>query len=329
MRTAAALVDLSTRVGSVSLPNPVMCASGTAGHADELAPYVDLGALGAVVVKSLAAYPWPGNPGQRIVSGTGGMLNSVGLQGPGIQAWLAEDLPGLLATGARVVASIWGHTVADYARAAEMLAPAPAGVVAVEVNVSCPNLEDRVGGPGLGGPGLGGPADRGRSRMFAQSAAATAEVIVATAACGRPRWAKLSPNVVDIAEIAAAALGAGAEAVTLVNTLAGLSIDPETRVPRLGGGGGGLSGPALHPVAVRAVFDCRAALPEAAIIGVGGISAGDDAVEMLMAGASAFQVGSATFADPRAAAKISAEVARWCRAHGVASLKELIGAAHR
>ncbi len=294
----------------MGLPNPVMCASGTAGHGDELAAYMDLGALGAVVVKSLAAYPWAGNPAPRITSGTGGMLNSVGLQGPGVQAWLVQDLPGLLATGARVVASIWGHTVGDYARAAAMLASAPAGVVAVEVNVSCPNLEDH-------------------RRMFAHSAAATAEVIAVTEACGRPRWAKLSPNVADIASIAAAALGAGAEAVTLVNTLAGQVIDPETRAPRLAGGGGGLSGPALHPVAVRAVFDVRAALGDVAIVGVGGIGSGTDALEMLMAGASAIQVGSATFADPRAPERVSAEMARWCRGHGVSALSELIGAAHR
>lgn len=301
---------MTTRVGSLLLPNPVMCASGTAGHGAELGAYVDLGAIGAVVVKSLAAYAWAGNPAPRVVAAGGGMLNSVGLQGPGVEAWLEKDLPGLLATGARVVASIWGHTVDDYARAAALLAPAPAGVVAVEVNVSCPNLADH-------------------RRMFAHSAAATAEVIAATAACGRPRWAKLSPNVSDIVPIAAAALGAGAEAVTLVNTLSGLAIDPETRGLRLGGGGGGLSGSALHPVAVRAVFDCRARLRDAPIIGVGGISTGADAVEMMMAGANAVQVGTATFADPRAPGRVAAEVAQWCARHGVAELGEVIGAAHR
>lgn len=309
MRPGRGVPDLTVRIGSLVLPNPVMCASGTAGHGDELGAYLDLGALGAVVVKSLAAYAWAGNPAPRMVAATGGMLNSVGLQGPGVEAWLERDLPGLLATGARVVASLWGRTVGDYARAAAMLASAPAGVVAVEVNVSCPNLEDR-------------------RRMFAHSPGATAEVIDATSPCGRPRWAKLSPNVTDIVEVAAAALGAGAEAVTLVNTLAGLAIDPETRSARLGGGGGGLSGPALHSVAVRAVFDCRAALPDAAIIGVGGISTGTDAVEMIMAGANAVQVGTATFADPRAPARVAAEVGRWCRDHGVATVAELVGAAH-
>jgi dihydroorotate dehydrogenase (NAD+) catalytic subunit len=279
---------------------------------------MDLSLLGAVVVKSLAAFAWAGNPAPRVVGVAGGMLNSVGLQGPGVEAWMELDLAGLLATGARVVASIWGRTPDEYAAAAAMLAGAPAGVVAVEVNVSCPNLS----GPGL----LDGRASDGHL-MFAHSAAATAEVVEAAAACGRPRWAKLSPNVADITEIAGAALGAGAEALTLVNTSPGLAIDLERRAPRLGAGGGGLSGPALHPVAVRAVFDCRSAFHDAGIVGVGGVTSGVEALELVMAGANAVQVGTATFADPRAAAKVSAEVASWCARHQVSSLSELVGAA--
>ncbi|MGH9062518.1 MAG: dihydroorotate dehydrogenase, partial [Acidimicrobiales bacterium] len=301
--------DLRTTVGSVVLPNPVMTASGTSGHGAELAAYLDLGALGAVVAKSLSAGPWPGNPAPRVVATTGGMLNSVGLQGPGVEAWLERDLPELVATGARVVASIWGGRVEDYAKAAAMLAEAPPAVVAVEVNVSCPNLEDR-------------------RRMFAHSPTAVAEAVAAAGACMRPRWAKLSPNVADIAEIAEAALSAGAEALTLVNTLLGLSIDPLTRRPRLGAGGGGLSGPAVHPVAVRAVFDCRAAFPGVPIVGVGGVATGADAVELLLAGASAVQVGTATFADPRAPGRVLDELSRWCLRHGVERLSELVGAAH-
>ncbi|HMC43213.1 MAG TPA: dihydroorotate dehydrogenase [Acidimicrobiales bacterium] len=296
-------------MGSVQLPNPVMTASGTAGHGAELAAFVDLAELGAVVVKSLAAEPWPGNPAPRLHEVAGGMLNSVGLQGPGIEAWMESELPALRAAGARVVASIWGTTVEAYAKAASMLAGAPPEVVAVEVNVSCPNLEDRL-------------------RMFAHSATATAEAVAASAACNRPRWAKLSPNVTDVTEIASAALSAGAEALALVNTVMGLAIDAETRRPVLGAGGGGLSGPAIRPVAVRAVYDCRAAFPEAAIVGVGGVSRGVHAMEFLLAGANAVQVGTATFADPRAPARVLVELREWCARHGVERVDELIGAAH-
>jgi len=301
-------VDLRTRVGGVALPNPVMTASGTAGHGTELAPYLDLGALGAVVVKSLAAFPWAGNPAPRLHPTAAGMLNSVGLQGPGLAAWRAHELPALEATGARVVVSIWGRTVDEYAAAAALLADAPACVVAVEVNVSCPNTEEQ-------------------GRMFAQSPAATRAVLEATAACRRPRWAKLTAAVTDVVEIAAAARDGGADAVTLVNTLLGMAIDPETRRRRLGGGGGGLSGPAMHPVAVRAVWDVHAALPDLPIVGVGGVTSAPDAVELLLAGASAVQVGTATFADPRAPATVLAGLEHWCRRHGVA-VTELVGAAH-
>ncbi len=303
------MVDLSTKVGSLSLPNPIMTASGTSGHGAELAPYVELGSLGAVVVKSLSAEPYPGNPAPRVHGTAAGMLNSVGLQGPGVESWLERDLPPLLETGARVVASIWGRRVDDFAKAATMLAQAPSQVVAIEVNVSCPNLEDR-------------------SRMFAHSETATAEVVSASAAGGRPLWVKLSPNVTDVREIAGAALAAGAESLTLVNTVLGLAIDPETRAPRLGAGGGGLSGPAMHPIAVRAVHDCRAAFPAASIVGVGGVTRGTDAIELVLAGAAGVQVGTATFADPRAPARVLSEVARWCQEHQVPRITELIGAAH-
>jgi dihydroorotate dehydrogenase (NAD+) catalytic subunit len=286
-----------------------MTASGTSGHGAELAPYVELGSLGAVVVKSLSAEPYPGNPAPRVHGTTAGMLNSVGLQGPGVESWLERDLPPLLETGASVVASIWGQRVDDFAKAATMLAQAPPEVMAIEVNVSCPNLEDR-------------------RRMFAHSPTATAEAVSASAAGGRPRWVKLSPNVADLCEIAGAALDAGAESLTLVNTVLGLAIDPETRAPRLGAGGGGLSGPAIHPIAVRAVHDCRVAFPAASIVGVGGVTRGTDAIELVLAGAAAVQVGTATFANPRAPARVLAEVASWCQGHQVTHLAELIGAAH-
>lgn len=305
------MVDLAVAVGSVALPNPVMTASGTAGHGDELGAYFPLGELGAVVVKSLSVDAWPGNPAPRLHPTEAGMLNSVGLQGPGLEAWISDDLPRLAATGARVVASIWGQRVADFAKAGSILAGV-AGLTAVEVNVSCPNVEDR-------------------RRMFAHSAAATAEVLAAVAAeCRLPLWAKLSPNVADVAEVAGAALEAGAEAVTLINTVLGMAIDVDSRRPVLGSGaaGGGLSGAAVHPVAVRAVFDVRAALPEAAIIGVGGVATGADAVELVMAGAAAVQVGTATFHDPRAPRRILEEMASWCESRGVQRLSELRGVAH-
>ncbi len=229
------------------------------------------------------------------------MLNSVGLQGPGLAAWVTEDLPALQATGARVVVSIWGRSVSDYARAAELVADAASSgagscIGALEVNVSCPNVEDR-------------------SRMFAHSADSTERVLSATA-CGLPRWAKLSPNVPDLVEIAAGALEGGAAGLTLVNTLLGLALDTETGRPLLGAGGGGLSGAAVHPVAVRAVWECRSAFPEVPIVGVGGVFSGRDAVELLLAGADAVQVGTATFRDPRAPWKVLRELARWCETHG-------------
>ena len=294
------------------LPNPVMTAAGTSGHGAELSDFFDLSSLGAVVVKSLSALPWPGNPPPRVCPVPGGMLNGVGLQGPGIDAWVAEDLPALSRCGARVVVSIWGRRVEEYAEAADRLAGAikatPAGIVAVEVNVSCPNLEDR-------------------SRMFAHSPEATAAAIAASRSCGLPLWAKLSPNTPDLLEIAAAAVDAGAEALTLVNTLLGLAIDEQTRRVVLGAGGGGLSGPALHSVALRAVFDCAGAYPEVPIVGVGGIGDGAGALRMLLAGASAVQVGTATLADPRAPQRILAELCQMLERDGMESLAEVVGAA--
>ncbi|WP_419919314.1 dihydroorotate dehydrogenase [Candidatus Poriferisocius sp.] len=303
---------MGTAIGSVLLPNPVMTASGTVGHGAEMARYLDLSELGAVVVKSLAAYEWPGNPSPRVHPVPAGMINSVGLQGPGLPRWLAEELPVLAGTGARVVVSIWGRTLDDYAAAAALLAsagdPVLQAVVAVEVNVSCPNLEDR-------------------GRMFSHSAEMTRAAVAATAACGLPRWAKLSATG-NLVEVVDAAMEGGAEAVVLVNTLLGMVIDVEARRPVLGGGGGGVSGRAMGPVAVRAVHDVHAARPDVPIVGVGGVATGTGAVEMLLAGARAVQVGTATFADPRAPVKVLRGLARWCTSHGVDRVDELVGAAH-
>ena len=304
-----AIPPMPTLVGSLTFANPVLTASGTAGHGAELAPYIDLAGLGAVVTKSVSADPWPGNPAPRVHEATGGMLNAVGLQGPGVATWLAEELPPLLDLGATVVASIWGRSIDDYRRAADLLADAPAGVVAVEVNLSCPNVEDRSG-------------------MFAHSPEATEAAMAVTAGCGRPRWAKLSPNVGDLLPIVDAAVRGGAEAVTLINTVMGMAIDPAARTYRLGNGGGGLSGPAIHPVAVRAIHDVAAARPEVAIVGAGGVVDGETAAELLVAGASAVQVGTATFADPRNPGRVAVELVDWCTAHGIADVGELIGAIH-
>ncbi|MCU0268174.1 MAG: dihydroorotate dehydrogenase [Acidimicrobiales bacterium] len=303
-------VDLRTRVGEVVLANPVMTASGTAGHADELGRYVDLARLGAVVVKSLSAEPWAGNPAPRVHETPAGMLNSVGLQGPGVAAWVDEELPVLRRAGARVVVSIWGTSVEGYARAASLLHGAQHDLLAVEANLSCPNLH-------------------GGRRMFAQDASMAAEAVTAVAgSCDLPVWAKLTPNTAEVPTIARAVRDAGASAVTLINTVFGMVIDVEARRPVLGAGGGGLSGPAIHPVAVRAVWDVHAALPELPIVGVGGVTDATTAVELLLAGASAVQVGTASFADPRAVGRVLGDVEAWCRSHGVRSVAELIGAAH-
>lgn len=328
-RTArpAGAVDLTARVGEVALANPVMMASGTVGHGTELGEVVDLAAPGAVVVKSLSAGAWAGNPPPRLAPLAAGMLNSIGLENPGVDAWLETELPRLAATGATVVASVWGFTAEDYRRVAARLSaaladpdrPGASSVVALEANISCPNIEDR-------------------RRMFAHSEAGAARALRAVVegfaeggpggAARLPVWAKLSPNVTDLPAIAGAAVEAGATGLTLINTVMGLALDPATGRARLGAGGGGLSGPAVHPVAVRAVFECRAALPRVPIVGVGGVSTGVDAAELLAAGADAVQVGTATFADPQACLKILRQLETWCARHGVRRVEELVGKAH-
>jgi dihydroorotate dehydrogenase (NAD+) catalytic subunit len=302
--------DLTARLGRVTLPNPIVAASGTYGHGDEVARLGNPAALGAVTAKSLSPYPWPGNPAPRIHEATAGMLNSVGLQNPGVEAWIEHDLPPLLARGARVIASVWGRSVDDFAKAAAGLVPAAPRLAAVEVNVSCPNLEDR-------------------GEIFAHRPDATAAAVRAVVEQlpeSFPVFAKLSPNVTDLRPIASAAVAAGAMGLTLINTLMGLGIDAERRRPRLGAGGGGLSGPAIKPVALRAVFEVSRAMPGVPVIGTGGVATGLDAVEMLLAGASAVGVGTAIFFDPRAPERIARDLARWCARHGVARVADLVGA---
>jgi len=294
-------------VGSVPLRSFVLTAAGTAGLGDELAAYGDLAELGAVVTKSLAAFAWEGNPAPRVASLGVDMLNAVGLAGPGVTAWRHDYLPALRARGADVVGSIWGRTTQEYADAAQAMRGAD--IVALEVNASCPNLESR-------------------SSIFAHSSSATAELVDAARVADVPLWVKLSPNTPELLDVAAAALAAGASALVLVNTVLGLSIDIEQRRPSLGNGGGGLSGSGILPVALRAVYDCRRAFPDVPIVGVGGVSSGDDAIAMVMAGATVVEVGTATFANPRAPWRVQREAIRWMRRHGVTSLDEIRGAAH-
>jgi len=303
----AAAIDRRVNIGSITLSSPLMTASGTAGYGSELAPYLDLSQIGAVVTKSIAPYEWAGNPAPRVHTVQAGMINAVGLQGPGVEYWLTHELPKLIDVGASVVCSIWGRSVDDYALASQMLADAPDEVLAVEVNLSCPNLE-------------------GRGSIFAHDAELSASVMEVTAACGRPRWAKLSPNTDRLVEIADAVATAGAEAVTLVNTLLGLVFDPETARPVLGNGGGGVSGPAIHPIAVRAVADVRRALPDLPIVGVGGVANGWGAAELMLAGAHAVQVGTATFANPAAIESIQNELLAYASSRSLSAISQLTSA---
>ena len=306
---AKANVDLTTILGSVSLPNPVMTASGTAGYGSELSEYMDLQEVGAIVVKSLHADKWEGNLPPRLHPTPSGMLNSVGLQGPGIKAWLDEKLPSLRDSNARIVASIWGSTVKEFTEAALLLRDTPPEVVAIEINASCPNLEDR-------------------RKLFSHSIQAITEVVEAVNVVKKPLWAKLSPNTPELPDIAEAAHKAGAEAVVIANTVLGMAIDVESRKPVLGAKRGGLSGPAMRPIAVRAVFDTHEAHPELPIIGVGGINSAEDALEFILAGATGLQIGTAIFKDPRICKKVITGLSRWCDSHEVNRISDLIGGAH-
>jgi dihydroorotate dehydrogenase (NAD+) catalytic subunit len=304
-----ATTDLRVALGDLGLANPIVAASGTFGHGDEVARLCDPSRLGAVTAKSQAAFEWAGNPPPRLHPATAGMVNAVGLQGRGVAHWVDHDLPPLRARGATVIASIWGHEVEDYAAAAALLAPATAELGAVEVNLSCPNAKHD-------------------SVIFAHEAGATAEVVhaVAQTGLGLPVLAKLSAGVGDLPVIAGAALEAGATGFTLVNTVRAFLIDPEARRPVLGSSGGGLSGPAIAPIALRAVHDVSRAHPGVPIIGTGGVSTGVDAVRMLLAGATAVGVGTATFLEPRATLRILDELVRWCTKHDVDRVATLTGA---
>lgn len=301
-------VDLSVRLGAVQLPNPIVTASGTFGHGAELATLCDPALLGAVTTKSQASFAWVGNPGPRLHATACGMVNAVGLQGQGIAHWIAHDLPALRAMDARVIASIWGRSVEEFAEAAAALDPVQDDLVALEVNLSCPNLH-------------AGDA------IFAHDASATSDVVHQVCQIvGVPVFAKLSAGAADLVHIAGAAVDAGATGLTLINTVRALLVDAELRRPVLGSPGGGLSGAAIKPIALRAVHDVTSAHVGVPVIGTGGVSSGVDAVEVLLAGATAVGVGTATFADPRAPLRILGELEDWCASHGVTRVSELTGA---
>ena len=306
--------DLATTLAGVSFPNPIFTASGCAAAGRELSAFFDVAELGAIVTKSVMLAPRLGRATPRMAETPSGMLNSIGLQGPGIDAFLEYDLPWLVERGARAVVSIAGGSVQEYGELARRLRDAP-GIALVEVNISCPNVADR-------------------GQVFACNALAAADVIGTvrqelTGPGHPPVFAKLSPDVTDIVEIARAVVAAGADGLSLINTLLGMVIDPDTLRPALAGITGGLSGPAIRPVALRCVYQVHAALPALPLLGMGGVRNGADALAFLAAGASAVSVGTAVFGDPGAPMRIVDELSVELRARGVAAVADVIGVAHR
>jgi dihydroorotate dehydrogenase (NAD+) catalytic subunit len=299
-------VDLAVQLGPLRLKNPIATASGTFGYGLEFAEFVDLAALGAICVKGLSVRPCLGNPPPRICETDAGMLNAIGLQNVGIEAFLSEKLPELDSLGATVIANVWGDTEADYCEVIERIG-ADRRVAAIELNVSCPNVVK------------GG-------MVFGNNPAALGALVKKVRSVSRrPLIVKLSPNSGDIVLAAQAAVDAGADILSLINTLVGLSIDLERREPKIGFTTGGLSGPAIRPVAVRMVWEVRRALPQIPIFGIGGIERTEDVIEFLMAGANAVQVGTANFRNPAVSAELVSGVAAWCTAHGESRVSNLVG----
>jgi len=299
-------VDLSVRLGRLVLRNPIATASGTFGYGLEFAEFLPLDTLGAISVKGLSLRPCFGNPPPRICETDAGMLNAIGLQNVGVETFLSEKLPELQRLGATVIANVWGDTDEDYVAVVERIG-GDRRVAAIELNVSCPNVVK--GGLIFGNnpTALGALVRRVRG------------------ATPLPLIVKLSPNVTDITATAKASVDNGADILSLINTLVGLSIDIETRQPRIGFTTGGLSGPAIRPVAVRMVWEVRKALPKVPIFGIGGIESVEHVVEFLIAGADAVQVGTANFRDPTISARLVDDLARWCEAHGIRRVADLTG----
>lgn len=299
------MVDLTTRIGAITLANPVMPASGTFGP--ELAQVFDLDALGALVTKSVTPEPRAGNPLPRLCETEAGILNSIGIPGKGLDHFIAHSVPEWRRFKPQLVVSLSAGTNAAFAEAAARLAGTP-GIAAIEANISCPNLEE----------------DGRAFAMFPESAAAA--IAAMRARCALPIWAKLSPNTGDIAAVARAVEEAGADAIVVANTILGLAIDIEKATPKLGAGMGGFSGPAFKPIALRLTWQCAQAV-RIPVIGVGGIATAEDAVEFLMAGATAVQVGTASFISPTALVQVIDGLRDFCTRRGFARSADLTGLA--
>ena len=296
---------LRSEIAGITFSNPVLTASGTCGYGLDMAGLIDLNRLGGICTKGLSAKPMRGNPPARIVETHGGMLNAIGLQNIGADAFVTEKLPLLRRFSTRIIPNVFGYTVEEYADAIRILDEGE-GIDGYELNISCPNVKE------------GGES-------FANDPAQAAEVTAAVKrSTRRPVIVKLSPNVTDIAEVARAVESAGADALSLINTAVGMSIDIRTRRPRLANVTGGLSGPAIKPIAVRAVYQAWNAV-DIPLIGIGGIATVEDALEFMIAGASAVQVGTANFYDPGAAVRIVDGLEAYCAENGLENISEIVG----
>ena len=304
--------DFSTTLGNAFFNTPIFTASGCASSGKELAQFFPLKDIGAVVTKSVMNKPRYGRPTPRMAETPSGMLNSIGLQGPGIEAFLANDIPWLVEPNSRIIISIAGETIEEYATLARKVRSV-AGISAIEVNISCPNVENR---------GLVFACDPDASRRVIDG-------VRKTIGGELPIIAKLSPDVTNLPEIAKGVVESGADALALINTVLGMVINLDTMRPHLGGKTGGLSGPAIRPVAVRTIYQVHAVLPEVPILGMGGVSSGRDALELILAGASGVSVGTASFGNPHAAIDVQSELRDLLIAKGFPSLKSAIGYAHR
>jgi dihydroorotate dehydrogenase (NAD+) catalytic subunit len=303
--------DLRTRLAHVELPSPILTAAGCAGSGRELAQFTDVARIGAIITKSVTLEPRAGNPVPRLAETPSGFLSSSGLQGPGVDAFLQRDLPWLLSRGARAVVSVAGHTAREYRDLAIRLSDA-AGVTAIEVNLGCPDAA-------------------GAGVLFAHDPGSAGRVVSAVRENARydiPVFAKLSPDVTDIVPVARACLDAGADGLSMINTLPGMAVDVALSRPALAAGHGGLSGPAVRPVAVRCVWQVREAFPDVPVIGMGGVRTGQDALELMLAGAWMVAVGTVLFHDPAACARIQRELEEELLARGVDRVADVVGRAH-